>query len=146
MIKLNYDLKVGDKIFIDTSNIHAKISAFRHLPSGYHTIENIDEEMERCHFDNDLILDLDVAAYFNGTKVKNNYRKYRTNIDKVEYLPEVDETILIGETNWEDKIDWETKELWLCDYSTLGNKSGLSFYFYSGGCPLGNTEYWKYIK
>ncbi len=150
MIKLNYDLKVGDTIFVDTSNIHANISEFQHLKSQYHTIESINEDRERrCYLDNNLVLDLEVAAYFNGTKVKNNYKTYKTNGDKVEFLPEVDEIILIGSTNWSGKIDWKTKKLWLCDYTTLGNKSGLGFSFfscYNGGYSLENTEYWKYIR
>lgn len=139
MIKLNYNFKIGDAIHIPLDKVRANISSFQCTNISDYVIEEIDKKKESCYLSNSLVLPFEVAAYFAGDKVDNDFISHKTT----EYLPELNETVIVKGDEFEN---WSTYKLWCTDFSMGRSKNGLDLKWYLGGYNLNTKQIWKYIS
>ena len=139
MIELNYDIKPGDTIIINTGLLNANITRFKSMRGDYEcVVDSIGAEEQVVLCKDNVMLDLDVAAYFNGHAVGDDYELHATEHD--DYLPDLKKTVL-----FKDGGGWETRRLLCRDY-VRGLYDGLDFTWYDGGGPLVVGQRWRIIN
>jgi len=141
MVRLNYNINVGDTISIPMCSVSANISVFQHMKGIVSTVvKRIDKEKDSVYCENQIILDLDVAAYFNGEVIDDDYISHKLNSKDV-YLPNIDQTVIVKDSD----IYWRTFHMLVCDFVS-GKYNGLNFSWYNGGWRLNSDQIWKAIK